>query len=133
MSATTFGWLILLCPLLGTVVIALAWRWLPGASAGWIATLAIALSFGLSVAALIALLGRHPAHRELSSTLWSYASSVGLDAKLQILVDPLSVFMALVVSGVSTLIHLYSVAYMASDRGYRRYFAYLNYFVFSML
>jgi len=132
-SATTFGWLILLCPLLGTVVIALAWRWLPGASAGWIATLAIALSFGLSVAALIALLGRHPAHRELSSTLWSYASSVGLDAKLQILVDPLSVFMALVVSGVSTLIHLYSVAYMASDRGYRRYFAYLNYFVFSML
>src|SRR5205807_6971089 len=57
----------------------------------------------------------------------------GLDAKLSILVDPLSVFMALVVSGVSTLIHLYSVSYMDSDRGYNRYFAYLNYFVFSML
>ncbi len=41
--------------------------------------------------------------------------------------------MAVVVSGVSTLIHLYSVSYMASDRGYSRYFAYLNYFVFSML
>ena len=41
--------------------------------------------------------------------------------------------MALVVSGVSTLIHLYSVAYMASDRGYTRFFAYLNFFVFSML
>ena len=52
---------------------------------------------------------------------------------MAILVDPLSVFMALVVSGVSTLIHLYSVSYMASDRGYRRFFAYLNYFVFSML
>src|SRR5205807_4437764 len=57
----------------------------------------------------------------------------GLDAKLSILVDPLSVFMALVVSGVSTLIHLYSVSYMDSDRGYDRYFSYLNYFVFSML
>ena len=41
--------------------------------------------------------------------------------------------MALVVSGVSTLIHIYSIAYMKSDRGYNRYFAYLNYFVFSML
>jgi len=41
--------------------------------------------------------------------------------------------MALVVSGVSTLIHLYSVSYMKSDRGFARYFAYLNYFVLSML
>ena len=56
-----------------------------------------------------------------------------MDAKLQILVDPLSVFMILVVSGVSTLIHLYSVTYMTLDRGFARYFSYLNYFVFSML
>ncbi len=56
-----------------------------------------------------------------------------MDAKLSILVDPLSVFMALIVSGVSTLIHLYSVAYMKSDRGYARFFSYLNFFVFSML
>src|SRR5207244_2954074 len=46
---------------------------------------------------------------------------------------PLSVFMLLVVSGVSALIHLYSVSCMASDRGYARYFSYLNFFVFSML
>ena len=52
---------------------------------------------------------------------------------MAILVDPLSVFMCLVVSGVSFLIHVYSVAYMGGDRGYARYFAYLNYFVFSML
>ena len=52
---------------------------------------------------------------------------------MAILVDPLSVFMCLVVSGVSFLIHVYSVAYMGGDRGYTRYFAYLNYFVFSML
>ena len=58
---------------------------------------------------------------------------MGVDAKLGILVDPLSVFMAVVVSGVSALIHLYSVSYLESDRGYSRYFAYLNFFVLSML
>src|SRR5206468_12341913 len=52
---------------------------------------------------------------------------------LNILVDPLSVFMCLVVSGVSMLIHLYSVSYMTSDRGFARFFTYLNFFVFSML
>ena len=50
-----------------------------------------------------------------------------------LLIDPLAVFMMLVVSGVSTLIHLYAVSYMGSDRGYTRFFSYLNFFVFSML
>jgi NADH-quinone oxidoreductase subunit L len=132
-SATTFGWLILLFPLLGTVLIGVGYRRLRGVAAGWLATLAIALAFAAAVAALISLLGNSEGHRQLTSSLWSYDFSVGVDAKLSILVDPLSIFMALVVSGVSTLIHLYSVAYMKSDRGYNRYFAYLNYFVFSML
>src|ERR1035437_2208304 len=132
-AASTFGWLILLCPLLGTVIIALGGRRLPGKAAGWIATAAIAAAFVLSVAALVAMLGHSPDHRHFTSAIWSYDSSVGVDAKLSILVDPLSVFMVLVVSGVSTLIHVYSVAYMDSDRGYVRYFAYLNFFVFSML
>ena len=52
---------------------------------------------------------------------------------MSILVDPLSVFMILIVTGVSTLIHLYSISYMDGDRGYARFFAYLNFFVFSML
>jgi len=86
-----------------------------------------------SVLAFIKLLGFSPDHRQLVSTLWNYDVSAGVDAKLQILVDPLSVFMILVVSGVSTLIHLYSVSYMTLDRGFVRYFSYLNYFVFSML
>ncbi len=133
MSPTTFGWLVLLCPLVGTAVIGLGYRRWRGTSAGWIATLAIALSFACSVGALITLLHRNPAHRELTSKLWNYAFTGGLDAKLSILVDPLSVFMILVVSGVSTLIHLYSISYMKSDKGFDRYFSYLNYFVFSML
>jgi NADH-quinone oxidoreductase subunit L len=57
----------------------------------------------------------------------------GVNMKLGVLVDPLSIFMCLVVSGVSMLIHVYSVAYMDSDRGYTRFFSYLNFFVFSML
>jgi len=133
MTATTFGWLILLCPLVGTVVISLGYKRLPGRTAGWIGTLAIGLSFACSVVVLVSMLDHSPDHRQFTSTLWNYAATVGVDAKLSILVDPLSVFMVLVVSGVSTLIHLYSVSYMTADRGFARYFAYLNYFVFSML
>ncbi len=133
MSATTFGWLVLLFPLLGCTLIALSFNRLPGRTAGWLATLAIALAFASAIAMLIKLLGNSPDHRELTSTLWNYDVSSGVDAKLSILVDPLSVFMALIVSGVSMLIHLYSVSYMNKDRGISRYFSYLNYFVFSML
>jgi NADH-quinone oxidoreductase subunit L len=133
MSATTYGWLILLFPLLGCIIVGLSFRWLRGVAAGWLGSLAIALAFASAIGALISLLGNGEGHRQLTSSLWSYDFSVGVDARLSILVDPLSIFMALVVSGVSTLIHVYSVAYMKSDRGYNRYFAYLNYFVFSML
>ncbi len=133
MSVTTFGWLILLCPLVGCVVIALGYRVLPGRVAGWLGTLAIAGAFAFSVVVFLKLLGESPDSRVHTSTLWDYAVSAGVDAKVSILVDPLSVFLALVVSGVSTLIHLYSVTYVTGDHGFRRYFSYLNYFVFSML
>ena len=133
MSATTAAWLVLLCPLVGTILIATGYRFWPGRSAGWLATAAIAASFVFSVITFIKLRGFSPDHRTLTSTLWNYDVSAGVDAKLQILVDPLSVFMILVVSGVSALIHLYSVTYMTLDRGFSRYFSYLNYFVLSML
>jgi NADH-quinone oxidoreductase subunit L len=133
MSTTTYGWLVLLFPLLGMLVIALGFRALPGRTAGWIGTAAIFLAFLAALGALISLQGHAPEHRQLVSSLWSYASTAGIDAQMSILVDPLSVFMILVVTGVSTLIHLYSVSYMQGDRGYARFFAYLNFFVFSML
>src|ERR1700730_13118002 len=133
MSATTYGWLVLLFPLLGTLTIAFGYRILPGRSAGWIGTGAIFLAFIAALGALAEIQGLSPAHRQLTSSLWDYANTVGVDARMSILVDPLSVFMILIVSGVSTLIHLYSVSYMDKDRGFNRYFAYLNFFVFSML
>src|ERR1700742_513777 len=133
MSQTTYGWLVLAFPLLGTLVLGLGYRRLPGRSAGWIGTAAIFLAFLAALGALIAMQGHGEDHRQAVSSLWNYASTVGIDAQLSILVDPLSVFMILIVSGVSTLIHLYSISYMTEDRGFNRYFAYLNFFVFSML
>ncbi len=133
MSATTYGWLVIAFPLAGSLLIALSWRWLPGRLAGVIGTTAIGLAFLNSIGALVMLQDKPAAERHLTSSLWDYVATAGVEAKMEILVDPLAVFMCLVVSGVSFLIHLYSVAYMDSDRGYRRYFSYLNFFVFSML
>ena len=133
MSPTVWGWLVLGFPLAGTLINAFGWRVLRGKTAGWIGTVAIGLAFVCAIGALIALQDHTASDRSFTSSLWTYAAAAGLDIKLGILVDPLSAFMILVVSGVSTLIHLYSVAYLASDRGYARYFSYLNFFVFSML
>ncbi|HWT90151.1 MAG TPA: NADH-quinone oxidoreductase subunit L [Solirubrobacterales bacterium] len=133
MSATTWAWLVLLLPLLGSIAIGLGYRVLPQKLAGVLGTLAIAGSFACGIGALLSLLGDDPHSRHHASSLWDYASVAGLDIKLGIFVDPLSVFMVLVVTGVSTLIHLYSYGYMQSDAGYHRFFSLLNFFVFSML
>ncbi len=106
---------------------------LPWKVHGWIGTLAIAASFVAAIATLVALEGRGEEERQVVSVAWDYAVAGGVDAQLSILIDPLSVLMICIVSGVSMLIHLYSVGYMASDEGYTRFFAYLNFFVFSML
>ena len=133
MSATTAAWLVLAAPLAGTIIIGVLYNRLPGRSAGWIGTGAIAVSFAFALVTLAKLQQAPPGHRELVSTLWTLAGTVGVDAKVTVLVDPLSVLMICVVAGVSTLIHLYSVGYLQGDRGYSRFFAYLNFFVFSML
>ena len=133
MTTTTWGWLVLAFPLAGTLITAFGFRVLPGRTAGWIGTGAIFLAFVAALGALISLQGHASGDRQLVSSLWNYASTAGVDAQMSILVDPLSVFMILVVSGVSTLIHLYSISYMDKDRGFVRYFSYLNFFVFSML
>ncbi len=133
MSATSYGWLILALPLAGSMVIAFGWRALPGKAAGWIGTAAIGLAFAASIGALLQILDLPVDQRQVQGSLYEYASAAGLEIELGILVDPLSVFMCLVVTGVSALIHLYSVAYLDSDRGYARFFSYLNFFVFSML
>ena len=134
MSATSYGWLVLAFPLAGTLVISLGWlRGWPGRMPGWIASGAILGAFLSSIGALIQIQDRPEDSRSLVDSAWTYAATAGVNVDMSILVDPLSVFMCLVVTGTSFLIHIYSVAYMDSDRGYTRYFAYLNFFVFSML
>jgi NADH-quinone oxidoreductase subunit L len=128
-----FAWLTLLFPLAGAIAVGLVGRRLPGRGAGYLGTAALALSFASAIGTLVSLLGQDAEHRQVVAVAWDYANTVGVNAQLSLLVDPLSVFMILVVSGVSTLIHLYSISYLDSDAGYVRFFSYLNYFVFSML
>ena len=89
-------------------------------------------AFGLSVAIFLALAGAH-AEAPFVRTLftWIPAGNLHLDAAFQ--VDQLSMVMTLVITGVGSLIHVFSVGYMKEDPGYPRYFAYLNLFVFFML
>src|SRR6476661_3881915 len=129
----TSGWLILIFPLAGTIVLGLGYRAWPARVVGAIGTLAIAAAFVAAVATFIALQARGEEDKQVVYVAWNYANTVGVNGQISILVDPLSVFMALVVTGVSMLIHLYSIAYLAGDRGYARFFAYLNFFVVSML
>jgi NADH-quinone oxidoreductase subunit L len=133
LSINTFGWLVLIFPLAGAILIGLTFKTLPSRLHGVIGTLAILLSFLSAVGMFTKLQDRAEDSKQVVSVAWNYVSTVGIDAQLSILMDPLSTMMCLVVAGVSTLIHLYSTAYMGGDRGYSRFFAYLNFFVFSML
>jgi NADH-quinone oxidoreductase subunit L len=129
----TLAWLVLVLPLAGCVTIALTFRVLPERLAGVIGTGAIFSAFACAVGVLVNMQDKAQDARQSVFVAWDIANTAGVDAQLSILVDPLSVYMMLVVTGVSGLIHLYSTAYMESDRGYRRFFSYLNFFVFSML
>ena len=133
MNATTYAWLILAFPLAGAITIGLTFKLVSPRVAGWIGVAAIALAFGAAIGTLLELLSLPAEQRHLTDTLYDYGSSSGIPFDLGILVDPLSVYMTLVVSGVSMMIHVYSVGYMGGDEGYHRFFAYLNFFVFSML
>src|SRR5512133_2843302 len=122
----TSAWLILLFPLAGTIVIGLGFRAWPARVVGAIGTLSIAAAFVSAIATFIALQGRGEEEKQVVYVAWDYANTVGVNGQISILVDPLSVFMALVVTGVSMLIHLYSIAYLAGDRGYARFFTSLT-------
>jgi NADH-quinone oxidoreductase subunit L len=127
------GWICLFLPLGAALAITLAGTRISRRGAGYLATLSVALSFGAAVAAFVCMLGKAPENRSEASTAWSWLTAGNLDFGLRILVDPLSVFMMLVVAGVGALIVGYSIGYMDGDDEERRYFAYMALFVFSML
>ncbi len=92
----------------------------------------VALSFAVGVAVFLAVLGAHP-DAPYVRTLWTWMPVGDLRIAAALQVDQLSVVMLLVVTGVGSLIHLFSVGYMGEDPGYARYFAYLNLFIAFML
>jgi NADH-quinone oxidoreductase subunit L len=127
------AWIALFAPAAAVLVIALAGTRITRFQAGVIASGATLVSFAASVTTFVLLLGEHPEERSHSSTLWTWLSAGDFRAGMEIVVDPLSVFMMLVVSGVGFLILAYAVGYMHGDDEERRYHAYKALFVFSML
>jgi len=121
-------WLIPLFPLLGTVVNAVLGGAI-GRRAHWVAVPAIALSF----AAACDVFARVWHGETWTGDLFPWISAGAFQTAVTAQVDQLSAVMLLVVTGVSLLIHLYSVGYMRDDAGYARFFTYLNLFVFSMV
>jgi NADH-quinone oxidoreductase subunit L len=127
------AWIALFAPAVGVVAIALAGTHITPRLAGYVAAGTTLVSFVASIVTFVLLLGERPEERSHSSTLWTWLSAGDLRVGMEILVDPLSVFEMLVVSGVGFLILAYAVGYMAGDTEERRYHAYKALFVFSML
>ncbi len=128
-----YAWLLLAFPALGMGLnLALGRRWGKNVT-GVVASGAVLLSFLVAVALFAALNGLPAEGRSLEQVLWRWIAIERFRVDIGLLIDPLSVFMALVVTGVGFLIHVYSIGYMWEDERYVRYFVYLNLFVLMML
>jgi NADH-quinone oxidoreductase subunit L len=127
------AYLIPLLPLVGFLVLVAVGKRAGDPGAGWIGTAAVGGSFLATLVAFFELLGEDGHDRHVVDHLFTWIPAGGLDVEAGLLVDPLSITMALFVTGVGFLIHLYSIGYMKGDERYPRFFVYLNLFVFSML
>ena len=133
MLITNLAWIVLGLPLAGALLLAL-WPHEPVRALSRVVGVGtIAVGFVFSAIIFFDLLSRTPSKRHATDALWQWINVDGLRINLAILVDPLSVFMILIITGVGSLIVWYSTEYMAEDRDYRRFFAEMNFFVFSML
>ncbi len=127
------AWLIPAFPLLGSSVLFLGRRHLREPVSGWVATLMMAAAFVTSVWVFTALTSLPAEERIVERELFDWISAGGFSVKALLLVDPLSITMALFVTGVGALIHLYSIGYMHGQERFTRFFTFLNLFAFSML
>ena len=123
--------LIPLFPLLGFLVNGFFGKKISKSLSGWIASLAVLASFVVSLLIFMEL-----EHSEVKShivPLFSWINSDTLKIPFEFLVDPLSSWFLLIITGIGFLIHIYSMGYMHDDEGFARFFTYLNLFVFFML
>ncbi|MDQ7782247.1 MAG: NADH-quinone oxidoreductase subunit L [Desulfomonilaceae bacterium] len=130
---TDLVWLIPVFPLIGFLINGLFTRKLPEKAIGWIGSLSVGASFVVAVLIFLEVLGMEPGSRSVQKIVYTWILSGDLSVPIGFLIDPLSLVMMLVVSGVGFIIHVYSIGYMHGETGFRRYFAYLNLFVFNML
>ena len=130
---TDLVWLVPALPLAGALVLIVFGARIGEPRAGWLATLATASSFVVTVLVYFDLLGMPSEERSHVVRLFSWIPVGSLQIDLAFLADPLSVTMALFVTGIGSLIHLYAIGYMHGDPKFSKFFLYLNLFVFSML
>ncbi len=128
-----YMWLVPVFPAVGFIINGLMGRRIPRRLVGLIGCSAIGLSFLVSVLLFVELIQLPPADRHHEVEIFEWVVSGSFRTVIGYQLDPLSILMALVVSGVSFFIHIYSIGYMHGDPGYPRYFTYLNLFVFMML
>ncbi|NQS99365.1 MAG: NADH-quinone oxidoreductase subunit L [candidate division Zixibacteria bacterium] len=127
--------LVPLIPLIGFIINGFFGGRLPEKLVGIIASAAIGISFIISIRLLFHLLQLPPEDRYpgIVQNFFTWLTAGDFNLSFALLLDPLSAVMILVVTGVSFIIHIYSIGYMAGDRGIARYFSFLNLFVFFML
>jgi len=128
------SWLILIFPLAGFIFLSWYGGRISKLLVGLVGCGTVGASFITSLVALSDLLFVPPEERiGKIHVLYQWVSAANFKLDLAILVDPLSVFMFLIVTGVGFVIHVYSIGYMHDDPEYSRFFSYLNLFIFSML
>ena len=128
-----YVWLIPLFPAIGFLINGFFGKRLGKGVVSVVGPSAIGLAFLTAILIFFELLGRPPAERIFEKEIFDWVVSGNFHTVVGYQIDPLSIVMALVVTGVSFLIHIYSVGYMHDDPGLTRYFTYLNLFVFMML
>jgi NADH-quinone oxidoreductase subunit L len=126
-------YLIILLPLVGFAIQTVWGRRLGDPAAGGVATFFVGASFVVSIGVYLDLLKVNAPVRSFTQNLWTWIPVDRLQVHASLYVDPLSMTMVLFITGISTLIHLYSIGYMKGDRDYPKFFLYLNLFVASML
>lgn len=125
--------ILLTTPVLGFLFNGLRFRSHNALLSGIVATTAVAVSFLCGLLLLSQLTAMPEAERVLRITYFSWLNIGSLDIPVSFVVDPLSILMVLIITGVGSLIHLFSVGYMSHDETPAKYFAYLNLFIFNML
>src|SRR5699024_11513577 len=132
MTVTNLAWVLIAAPMFGAAVLLLAGK-RSNAWGHWLGVLASAVSAVLAIGILIELLGLPAGDRASHLSLYSWITAGDFSVDVGLLIDPLSVTFALLITFVGTLIHIYAVAYMAHDADRRRFFALLYLFVDSLL